>query len=80
MGNTGSKFKIYIRYGYSELYPKEEYETTEDYFHISQVGMFNFVDMVFCPNIGDCFEFKIDEEIKVEHDITVGLPVYIIVN
>lgn len=80
MDTIGVKYKINIKYGYDELYPREEHEITEGRFHIPQIGDCDFENMIFYPEISDWFKFEFNKEYEVEHDIIVGLPVYIIIS
>lgn len=75
-----NKFKINIRYGYDELYPKVESETGENHYCIDLVGVCDFKNMMFHPEVGENFKFEFNKEFEVKHDIVSGLPVYITVS
>ena len=81
------KYKINVRYGYDEMYPSEEHITNEyeDRYSLSQIGTFYYDNEdrleFFADGIDNREDYKIElgEEFMVEHDIIVGLPVYIII-
>lgn len=75
--NGSKEYNIKVSYGYNNYYPDETYTTDDERFHISQVGTFDFNNMMFYPEIGENVEIEIGKQIEVEHDVVAGLPVYL---